>query len=101
MALKTGDDPRSKSASAREGLICYSLAEKRFLYMNPKWGHPSWQPDSRHITEMHYVTYDSDNGKPAQNPGMSTKAARAKAASEGTAVPAARVHDVRGDHPSM
>ncbi|MEO6787509.1 MAG: hypothetical protein ABI318_15365, partial [Chthoniobacteraceae bacterium] len=83
MALKTGDDPRSKSASAREGLICYSLAEKRFLYMNPKWGHPSWQPDSRHITEMHYTVFDSNDGSVVQNPGMPTKAERAKGAAGG------------------
>src|SRR5581483_2730480 len=33
MAVATGDDPRSKAASDRQGLVCYSLAEKRFLYM--------------------------------------------------------------------
>jgi len=101
MALATGEDPRSKNASARTGLICYSLAEKKFLYMSPKWGHPSWQPDSRHITEMHYATYDSNDGRSTPNPGMSTKAARAKAASEGTPVPATPLRDVTGDHPSM
>lgn len=79
MALKTGDDPRSKSASAREGLICYGLAEKKFLYMNAKWGHPSWQPDSRHITEMHYTVFDSNDGSSVQNVGMPTKAERAQA----------------------
>jgi Tol biopolymer transport system component len=100
MALATGEDPRSKAASARQGLICYSLAEKRFLYMNPKWGHPSWQPDSRHITEMHFTSYDSNNGKSTQNPGMATKAARAKAAATGEKYEA-RVQDVSGDHPSM
>lgn len=100
MALPKGEDPRSTAASAREGLICYSLAEKRFLYMNPKWGHPSWQPDSRHITEMHYVTYDSDNGKQTANPGMSTKAARAQAGVEGKAAPESKLKDVSGDHPS-
>ena len=90
MALATGADPRSKSASAREGLICYSLAEKRFLFMNPKWGHPSWQPDSRHITEMHYTVFDSNDGSVAMNPGMPAKAARAKAAAgEGKATTAA------------
>ncbi len=83
MALKTGEDPRSKSASAREGLICYSLAEKRFLYMNPKWGHPSWQPDSRHITEMHYTVYDSNDGSVKANPGMPTKAERTKGSNGG------------------
>jgi len=83
MALKTGEDPRSTKASAREGLICYSLAEKKFLYMNPKWGHPSWQPDSRHITEMHFTVYDSNDGSVKANPGMPTKAERAKGAAEG------------------
>ncbi len=119
MALKTGEDPRSKSASARQGLVCYSLAEKKFLYLNPNWGHPSWWPDSRHITEMHYTTYDSDTGKSSANPGMPTKAARAKAfADANAAAPAAGkpsksalaaaassiatpLHDVSGDHPSV
>jgi Tol biopolymer transport system component len=100
MALATGDDPRSKSASARQGLVCYSLAEKRFLYMNPKWGHPSWQPDSRHITEMHYTVFDSNDGSVRANPGMPTKAARAQAAAEGKAVNAP-LRDVSGDHPSV
>ncbi len=100
MALATGEDPRSKSASARQGLICYSLAEKRFLYMNSKWGHPSWQPDSRHITEVHFTTYDSNDGSMTQNPGMASKAQRLKLAAEGKP-PVAAVHDVSGDHPSM
>ena len=101
MALATGDDPRSKSASARQGLICYSLAEKKFLYMNPKWGHPSWQPDSRHITEMHYTVFDSDDGSVKMNPGMPTKASRAKASADGNAAPVFAMRDVSGDHPSV
>ena len=101
MALATGDDPRSKSASDRQGLICYSLAEQRFLYLNPKWGHPSWQPDSRHITEMHYTVFDSNDGTATSNPGLPTKAARAKAAAAGTPAPAFALRDVSGDHPSV
>ena len=101
MALATGDDPRSKNASAREGLICYSLAEKKFLYMNPKWGHPSWQPDSRHITEMHFTVFDSNDGSVKANPGMPTKAARANAAADGKAAPEFPLRDVSGDHPSV
>ncbi len=102
MALATGDDPRSKSASARQGLICYSLAEKKFLFMSPKWGHPSWQPDSRHITEMHYTVIDSNDGKVTANPGMPTKAIRAKAAASGdTSILDAYMKDVSGDHPSV
>ena len=100
MALATGDDPRSKSASAREGLICYSLAERRFLYLSPKWGHPSWWPDSRHIAEMHYLTYDSNDGRATPNPGMPTKAERAAAAASGEKL-ASRIQDVSGDHPSV
>lgn len=101
MALATGEDPRSSKASARQGLICYSIAEKRFLYMNPKWGHPSWQPDSRHITEMHYTVFDSNDGRATIHPGMPTKAARAKAASEGKPAPETPLRDVSGDHPSV
>ena len=101
MALATGDDPRSTKASARQGLICYGLAEKKFLYMNPKWGHPSWQPDSRHITEMHYTVFDSNDGSMKANPGMPTKAARAKALAEGKPAPEFPLRDVSGDHPSV
>ncbi len=101
MALKKGADPRSSKASAREGLICYSLAEKRFLYMNPKWGHPSWQPDSRHITEVHYTVFDSNDGSVKINPGMPTKAARAKAGAEGKPAAEFPLRDVSGDHPSV
>jgi Tol biopolymer transport system component len=100
MAVATGDDPRSKSASARQGLICYSLAEHRFLFMSPNWGHPSWQADSRHITEVHYTTIDSNDGRVSVNPGMPSKAARAAAATEGKPAPQAPLRDVSGDHPS-
>ena len=101
MALATGDDPRSKSASARQGLICYSLAEKKFLYMNAKWGHPSWQPDSRHLTEMHYTVFDSNDGSSKQLPGLPTKAARAQAIADGKPAPTTALRDVSGDHPSV
>ena len=101
MALATGEDPRSKNASARQGLICYSLAEKKFLYMNPKWGHPSWQPDSRHITEMHYTVFDSNDGSVAVNPGMPTKAARTQAVTDGKFAPDSPLRAVSGDHPSV
>ena len=101
MAVATGADPRSKEASARQGLVCYSLAEKKFLFKIPNWGHPSWQPDSRHITEMHYVIYDSNDGKSHQLAGMPTKAARAAAAAGGDqSALATPLRDVRGDHPS-
>jgi len=69
--------------------------------MNPKWGHLSWQPDSRHITEMHYSVYDSNDGSVTVNPGIPTKAARAKTAAEGRASREFPLRDVSGDHPSV
>ena len=102
MALATGPDPRSKAASARQGLICYSLAEKRFLFMNPTWGHPSWQPDSRHITEIHYTVIDSNDGSSTRLPGAPTKASRAKAAASGDqSALAGSLQELSGDHPSV
>lgn len=80
MALPGNGDPRSKSASARQGLICYSLEEKRFLYMNAKWGHPSWMPDSRHIAEAGNLVYDSNDGAYRRLPELPS---------------------CRGDHPSV
>ena len=79
MAATGNGDPRSKGASDRQGLICYSLDEKRFLYMHGKWGHPSWQSDSRHITETSFFVFDSNDGSLFRTPGLP---------------------GVRGDHPS-
>ena len=61
MAVPGNGDARSSAASARQGLICYSLTEKHFLCMNPNWGHPSWHPDSRHIIQEGNRIYDSDD----------------------------------------
>ncbi|HEY6167222.1 MAG TPA: hypothetical protein VI454_04225 [Verrucomicrobiae bacterium] len=79
MATAGNGDPRSKAASDRQGLICYSLEEQRFLYMREKWGHPSWHPDGRTIVETGFTLFDSNDGKYRRLPGL----------------PA-----VRGDHPS-
>ncbi|MEQ8786029.1 MAG: hypothetical protein RIC55_07005 [Pirellulaceae bacterium] len=49
LAAPAGGDFRSKQASDRYGLVAYDLAEKRFLYMSPRWGHPAWHPSSRQI----------------------------------------------------
>jgi len=80
MATATGSDPRSKSASSRQGLTCYSLEQKRFLYTNARWGHPSWQPDSRQISEAGNLIYDSNDGAMQRMTG---------------------VPPFRGDHPSV
>lgn len=75
----TTGDPRGKAASDRLGLVCYSLAEKRFLYSNPNWGHPAWHPDSRTVVETSFRLFDSDTGKSTRLPGLPSP---------------------RGDHPS-
>jgi hypothetical protein len=80
MAMAAGGDARSKQASARQGLICYSLEEKRFLFMNAQWGHPGWHPDKKSIVEVGWTLYDSDNGARRRVPGLPP---------------------VRGDHPSV
>jgi hypothetical protein len=80
MALPGNGDPRSGAASARQGLICYHLEQKRFLYMNQRWGHPSWMPDSRYIAEAGNLVYDSNDGGYQRLPGLPS---------------------CRGDHPSV
>ncbi|HSJ02554.1 MAG TPA: hypothetical protein VK956_08880, partial [Verrucomicrobium sp.] len=70
MASAAGDDPRSSSASVRQGLICYDLKEKKFRYQNARWGHPSWHPDGRHIVETSFIIFDSDDGKAQRTPGL-------------------------------
>lgn len=79
MASSSGGDARSTSASQRQGLVCYSLAEQRFLFLRERWGHPAWHPDQKSIVEMAYTLIDSDTGKERRLPNL----------------PA-----VRGDHPS-
>jgi Tol biopolymer transport system component len=80
MATPGNGDPRSSAASARQGLVCYSLGEKRFLFMRGQWGHPSWQPDSRTITETSFTLFDSNDGGHRRVPGLPSP---------------------RGDHPSI
>lgn len=70
MAAAEGGEVRTKEASVRQGLVCYSLDQERFLYMNPRWGHPSWERDSKTIVETSFHLFDSDNGKEQQLPGL-------------------------------
>lgn len=72
LATPAGGEARSPQASARQGLICYSLAEHRFLYRADKWGHPSWHCDSRTIVEQAFRLFDSDTGHYRQLPGLPT-----------------------------
>ena len=57
MATAGNGDPRSKEASARQGLVCYSLARQQFLFLRPEWGHPSWHPDKKTIVESWLPTH--------------------------------------------
>lgn len=70
MATPAGGDARSKSASQREGLICVDLAAKRFLFTHPRWGHPSWHPDSRTIVNAGFHLFDSNTGEYRTVPGL-------------------------------
>lgn len=70
MATAGNGDPRSKSASQRQGLICYDLVGRKFLYMNNRWGHPSWHPDGRTIVEAGNLLYDSTDGKMRRITGL-------------------------------
>jgi hypothetical protein len=79
MATSAGGDARSKAASQRQGLLCYSLADQRFLFLRERWGHPAWHPDKRTIVEMAYTLIDSNTGKERRLPGLPV---------------------LRGDHPS-
>lgn len=47
MATPGGGDPRSSSASKRQGLVCYHLGEQRFLYDSSRWGHPACTDNHR------------------------------------------------------
>jgi hypothetical protein len=62
IASPLGGHFRSTSASKRALLICYSLAERRFLFADKKWGHPAWHPDSKTILDVPNVLIDARTG---------------------------------------
>jgi len=70
MAAPGNGNPRSTGASQREGMICYDLAEKRFLFVSDIWGHPAWAPDAKTIVEVKNEMIDSDTGKRRVIPGL-------------------------------
>jgi Tol biopolymer transport system component len=61
LASSAGGDFRSAAASNREILIGYDLERERFLFLQPRWGHPGWLPDSRTILNVGTLT-DSNTG---------------------------------------
>lgn len=70
MAATGNGDPRSKGASARQGLVCYSISEQRFLVQREQWGHPAWHPDSKRIVEVGYQFIESESGKTERIAGL-------------------------------
>jgi len=70
MAASLGGDARSKKASQRELLICYDLQQSKFLFIQGKWGHPAWHPDSRTILQMGKILLDSTTGQAHTIPNM-------------------------------
>jgi len=54
-----GDNFMAKNASRRQGLVCFDLDTARMTWFHPKWGHPGWHPDSRHISNMGNILYDT------------------------------------------
>jgi hypothetical protein len=62
IATPLGGDFRSKEASHRALLVAYDLASERLLFVDRRWGHPAWHPDSRTILDVPNVLIDSDTG---------------------------------------
>jgi hypothetical protein len=61
---------QSADSSIREGLIGYSLSEKRFLFCHERWGHPFWHRDSKTIVQQHDLLINSDNGDTTRIPDL-------------------------------
>lgn len=55
-------DARSKQASTRLGMVCYSLHDQKFLRADSRWGHPAWHPNSKLIVEAGNLLIDSKTG---------------------------------------
>ncbi len=70
LASPSGGDPRSSAASSRQGLVCYSLAEQRFLFQRSQWGHPAWHPDGKTIVEIANQRFNSDDGSGTRVTGI-------------------------------
>ena len=70
MATSGTGKPRGTSAGSRDGLLCYDLETKKFLFRHDKWGHPAWFSDSRRIMQAGNLIMDSDSGKATKIPGL-------------------------------
>lgn len=70
LATPAGGDPRSKQASTRLGMVCYSLHDQKFLRADSRWGHPAWHPNSKLIVEAGNLLIDSKSGQTQRIPGL-------------------------------
>lgn len=70
IASPLGGHFRSKEASKRALLVCYSLAERRFLFADKKWGHPAWSPDSKTILDVPNELIDTETGDRRRVPNV-------------------------------
>jgi Tol biopolymer transport system component len=70
LASAGNGDFRSSKASVREGLVCYDLENKRFLFAAASWGHPAWHPDSRTIVQKGNYLMDSNDGAARRIPDL-------------------------------
>ncbi len=77
-----GDNYMAKSASHRQGLVCFDLQTAQMKWFRAQWGHPGWHPDSQHIFEMGNVLFDT-NSSPARYSKLK------------------EVPQLRGSHPSV
>lgn len=53
-----GDNFMAKSASNRQGIVCYDFDKHACVWQRGQWGHPGWTPDSMHIFEVGNITFD-------------------------------------------
>ena len=58
-----GDNYMAKGASQRQGIVCYDFAQGKCIWQRGKWGHPAWEPDSRHIFEVGNIRMDTDSAE--------------------------------------
>jgi Tol biopolymer transport system component len=70
LAFGKGGDFRSKAASTREGLVCYDVTAKKFLWMQKRWGHPAWSPDSKSVLNVGPTVTDAATGKSTRYTGF-------------------------------
>jgi len=77
-----GDNFMAKGASQRQGIVCYDFAQGKCIWQRGKWGHPAWEPDSRHIFEVGNLRFDTESA-------------------EGKYTRLAGVPNLRGSHPSI